>query len=151
VKTTVRSQIFIARPPEEVVQVILDPAKAVLWTSNLERFEVINGNPGEVGSVAHLHYVENGRSYVMKDELIAADPNRRYVSRVSSDALTAEIESVLSPSEGGTRLAIRWTGEGRMPLLRLLLPFMRAAVARQAAADLRKLRDLVESQSNVAT
>jgi hypothetical protein len=146
VKTTVRSSIYIDRPPEEVTKVILDPAKAVLWTSDLERFEVISEAPGYVGSRARLHYRQGERSYIMEDLLLEADPDRRYLSRVTGDAIEAEVETRLSPANGGTRMTVRWTGWGKPLILRLLLPFLRRNIARQALTDLTKLKDLVESQ-----
>ena len=37
-KTAVHAQIHIARPAEIVARVVLDPAMAVLWTLDSERF-----------------------------------------------------------------------------------------------------------------
>ena len=144
-KTTVTSEIRIDRPPEDIMAVILDPEQAVRWTSDLERFEVVSGRPGEVGSTARLHYREGGRAYVMQDTLLEADPLRRYVSQVSGDALTARVETILSrEQDGSTRVSVRWTGEGKPLFLRLLLPLMRRSILRQAQADLAKLKRLVE-------
>jgi uncharacterized protein YndB with AHSA1/START domain len=143
-QTIVQATIFIARPPEAVTAVMLDPAQMVHWTSDLERFEVVEGQGGEAGAVARLHYVQGGNRYVMQDELLSVEPNRRYVSRVSGDALTAQVETTLVPTDGGTQMTIRWSGSGKTLLVRIMLPFMRRRIAGQALADLTKLKHLVE-------
>ena len=144
-KTTVLSAIIIARPPEDIARIFLDPEKAPLWNAGLERFEVLSETPGLVGSKARLHFVQGGRRYVMEDELLEVEPERRYLSRVSGDMLEAEIETLLVPTASGTLVTVRWTGCGKKPLLRLLLPLMRRSLARQTLADLTKLRELAEA------
>ena len=144
-KTTVLSSIIIARPPEDIARIFLDPEKAPRWNAGLERFEVLSETPGLVGSKARLHFVQGGRRYVMEDELLEVEPERRYLSRVSGDMLEAEIETLLVPTDSGTLVTVRWTGSGKKPLLRLLLPLMRRSLARQTLADLTKLRELAEA------
>ncbi len=144
-KTKVFTEIEIDRPPEAVAAVLLDPDRAVLWTTDLERFEVISRPPGLVGSRAMLHYVQDGKPYVMEDELLEVEPNRRYLSRVTGEAIEAQVETLLTGTNGGTRMEVRWIGRGKPLVLRFILPLMRRSIARQAMADLRKLKDLVES------
>jgi hypothetical protein len=87
----------------------------------------------------------------MEDVLLSVVPNRRYVSRVSRDVLTAEVTTSLEPSGEGTQVSVRWRGSGKHPILRWMLPFMRKSIRRQAEADLRKLRGLVEGAVPSAT
>ena len=145
-KTTVTTSIAIDRAPREVADTLLDADKAVLWTSDLKRFEIVSRPSGLVGSRARLHYEQGDREYVMEDEMLEYEPDRRFLSRVTGDAIEAEVETLLSPTNGGTHVQVTWAGSGKPLILRLLLPFMRRSIERQAQADLLKLKALVESE-----
>lgn len=85
---------------------------------DLKRFEVIKGKPGKVGSIGQLHYFQKDRSYIMKDELIDCKPRERYLTQVSGDALTAEVETTLHASGNKTEMHIKWSREGEIFLLK---------------------------------
>jgi uncharacterized protein YndB with AHSA1/START domain len=145
VKTVVESSITIDRSPERVASLFLDPEIAPLWNAGLERFEVVSKTPGMVGSRARLHYVQGARRYVMEDVLLEVEPARRFLSRVCGDAIEAEVETLLVPTTGGTRVVVRWSGRGRRLILRLLLPLMRRSITGRTLADLEKLKELAEA------
>jgi hypothetical protein len=45
--------------------------------ANLEKFEVIKGKIGEIGSIARFHYYEKGRSYIVEDRLEYYEPGKK--------------------------------------------------------------------------
>ena len=142
---TVEMEVEIAQPPVIVAEAFLDPANAVFWTTDLERFEVVSGKPGEVGSVAHLHYIQGGREYVMKDVLEEMIPDQYFRSSVSGNGLDAQVETWLQEVDSGTTVRIRWAGSGSSIPMRILLPLMRGRLLRQTRNELEVFKTLVEA------
>ena len=126
----------IARPPDVVVEALMKAENAPHWNTDLLRFEVVKGEPGEVGAVGRLHYVQGGHEHVMEDVMLEAEPGRRYVSRVSGPAIVATVETTLEPTDGGTRVTVTWTGGGKKLLLRIVLPLVKGRMQRQAQQEL---------------
>jgi hypothetical protein len=136
----------INKPADIVAKALDAPENFPYWQTNLERFEIIEGGPNEVGSLARLHYSQKGRSYIMEDTLIYCEPGKKYVSRVTGDALTAEVVTTLRPIGNETQMSLEWSGRGKMFLLRLLLPFLRGRMAKQGKQELETFRQLVETR-----
>jgi carbon monoxide dehydrogenase subunit G len=138
--------VLIDRPVEVVVAALMDPENHPYWQTGLRKFEVVKREPGEVGSIAHLHYSEKGRPYVLEDRMIVYEPGKRIVSQVTGEAIAAEVETLLRPSGDGTEMTIRWSGQGKILVLRILLPFLRGKMVRQSRAELGKFKQLVETR-----
>jgi len=142
---TIETKVEIARPPEIVAEAFLDPANVVHWTQYLDRFEIVSGKPGEVGSIAHLHYIRKGRPYVLKDVLQEIVPNKYFRSNVTGGGLKARIETWLREKNGNTMVTIRWSGAGSTLIMRLILPFLRGAILRHTRQELDTFKTLVET------
>ena len=104
---TIEFTVEIAQPPEIIAEAFLDPDNAVYWTKDLERFEIITREPGLVGSVAHLHYIQNDRPYVLEDILKEFIPNQYFRSEVTGGGLKAQVETWLGKKNGSTEVTIR--------------------------------------------
>jgi len=137
--------INIDQPADIVDQALMRPANAPLWTSGLDKFEVVKGEPGLTGSIAHLHYRQGGRSYIMEEVLEYAEPGRRYVSRVSGYGVAARVETTIEPSASRSELTVSWSGSGNSIPAKLFFPFLRGMMLRRARADLLTFKKLVET------
>ncbi len=135
----------INQPPDIVHQAFIDPDNSVQWMQDLVRFETIKGKADEAGSVAHLHYNQKGKSYIMEDVLEYCEPGRKYISRVSGGGISAHVDISIDPSDGGTDITMIWDGTGRNLLIKLILCLMRRKIKRGAQAELETFKRLVEA------
>ncbi|MDG6224076.1 MAG: SRPBCC family protein [Candidatus Thermoplasmatota archaeon] len=136
----------INKPAGIVVEALMDPTNFPYWQRDLERFEVINGKPGEVGSVGLLHYTQKGRPYVMEDRLIECEPGKRYLSRVKGDVIIAQVETILKPLGKKTSMTLTWSGKGTRFPLNLLLPLMKRKMIKQSRSELETFKNLIETK-----
>ncbi len=126
----------------------LNPGNATYWTTDLERFEPVKGKPGEPGSRAMLYYRQKGKLHIMEDELLYADPGKKYVSKVSGPYLQAEVESIFEPAKSGTHIKLIWKGRGKILFLKLLLPIIKNKIKNIASKDSNTFKRLVESRGS---
>ena len=138
-------QVHISGPPDLINRAYTNPANMPYWTKHLERFEVLRGSVTEAGALGRLHFRKKGRSYTMEDELLETEPGKRYKSRVSGQGITAEVETLLEPMDGGTLVTLRWDGKAKPVLFNIMLYLLRGKIKREAASELLEFKRLVET------
>lgn len=138
----------INRPAYIVTEALNNPKNFPYWQTDLKEFEVVKGGPNQVGSIGRLHYCQKGLPYIMEDKLIYCEPGKKYVSEVTGDALTAQVETTLESLEDKTKMSLRWSGKGKILPLKLLLPLLRGKIAKQAKKELETFKYLVETKGS---
>ena len=146
--THFKISIIINRQVDIITEALNNPQNFPYWQTDLEKFEVIKGEANQVGSVGHLHYLQNGKPYIMEDKLIYCEPGKKYISEVTGDALTAKVETSLRSLENKTEMTVEWSGKGKILFLKLLLPLLRGKLIKQSKKELETFKHLVETRGS---
>lgn len=138
--------IQIDRPPEDVWAVVSDPATHTAWRPALVEFHQLSDGPLEVGSRIRERIRWRGREIEIEDVVTALEPNRRLGMRGGWKAADFELELLLEPANGSTRVAFDWTFDPRSLLVRLATPLLGRALRDATEDELAGLKAYVESR-----
>ncbi len=141
--------VDIDKPKDIVEQAYFNPGNMPCYTKYLTRVEVVEGKVGEAGSVARLHYVENGRPYILEDRLIYREPGKKIVSQVSGSGMLIQVETTMESSGNGTRVWLKWSGKGKGFPLNVILPLMGGKIRSSAMEEFETFKGLVETHGAV--
>ncbi len=140
-----RITINIKESPEIVWNAFTDPDNMIHWERYLEKVEVIKGKFGEVGAIAHLHYLEKGRSYVLEDKLLDYESGKRIFSQISGQGMNVEVETIFDLLSDGTKISMFWKGTSKSLIIRIVLKIMQKKISNQAETELNTFKSLVET------
>jgi hypothetical protein len=149
----VEEDILIGRPAEEVFAFVTAPENDRLWSSTAVERRVESGGPIKVGSRIHAVDKFLGRRIGSTFEVTEHEPSRRSAIRFVSGPIRAEGTYTLEPANGGTRF--RWAlaappGLGGLYLGRVTDPVVTWFFRRRVQGDLRKLKEVLESEQSAA-
>ena len=143
----VRTEIVIDRPVAEVAAYAGDPSNVTEWYANIDSVEWQTPPPVTLGS--RLAFVARflGRRLEYTYEVVELEPGRRLVMRTAQGPFPMETTYTWEPAgpDGtSTRMTLGNRGEPR-GFGRVAAPAMAAAVRRNTAKDLARLKAVLEA------
>jgi uncharacterized membrane protein len=145
VAVDVLTEIDIARPRAEVAAFASDPGNATAWYRNIESVEWETPPPAAVGSRMRFVAKFLGRTLEYTYEVREVEPGSRFVMSTSDGPFPMETAYTWSDAgHGGTRMTLRNRGEPA-GFAAVTAPVMSRAMRRANEADLRRLKELLES------
>ena len=140
----VLTEIEIARPRAEVAAFACDPDNATRWYQNIESVEWRSPRPLAVGS--RLEFVARfmGRRLAYTYEVREHVPGERFVMSTAQGPFPMETTYTFEDAGTGTRVTLRNRGEPA-GFAKVGAPLMERAMRRANDADLRRLKELLET------
>jgi len=141
------ASIHVKRPPDEVFAVVGDAANNPRWRKNVMRTEWLDDGPMRVGRRGRQTSQLLRLNWTVEAVVDAWEPPRHAAWRTVAGPLAVTSWYTVEPEGHGTRLSGGAEGGFRGPLGGLLTRLAVPGMVRQANADLRALRDYLESET----
>ena len=140
----VLTEVEVARPRAEVAAFACDPDNATRWYENIESVEWRTPPPLAVGT--RLEFVARflGRRLAYTYEVRECVPSERFVMSTAQGPFPMETTYTFEDAPGGTRMTLRNQGEPS-GFAKLGAPVMERAMRRANRADLRRIKEILES------
>jgi uncharacterized membrane protein len=136
--------VIINQTLDIVWKAFIDPENMLHYTKYLEKVETIQGKFGEIGAIAHLHYLEKGRTYILEDKLVDYEEGKKIGSRVSGQGMIIDVENHFESLPDGTKMTMGWSGTSKSFLTRIILKLMQKKIAKHAREELLTFKKLTE-------
>lgn len=139
----VEQSVVISRPPEEVFAFLADFGNWPRWLPAFrDGGEHLNGPPGVGDSFRQVIEIRS-QPVRLSGTVIGYEPNDRLSLRYAWKDLLFDVNFVLKPTDGGTR--VTGTGGGRLDgFLALFEPLVEREANREVRANLENLRRVLE-------
>jgi uncharacterized protein YndB with AHSA1/START domain len=145
VAVDVVTEIEIARPRDVVAAYASDPDNATRWYVNIRSVEWQTDRPLQVGSRLAFTASFLGRQLEYTYEIRELVPGERFVMSTEQRPFPMETTYTFTDTPQGTRMTLRNRGEPA-GFAKLAAPMMAGAMRRANQKDLRKLKQLLESE-----
>ncbi len=147
---TFRAEETIARPAAEIFDFAADVERHPQWMGVVDARQV-SGRPTEVGSRAREHMRLGPRRLDVEFEVAASDPGRRIAWRfVSGAPFVGEVGLELEPLGPDRTRAVYYGSLRFTGLWRLVEPLMAGEMTAGEAAELRRLKQVLEAGATTA-
>lgn len=141
----VEESVFIARPPQEVFDFLVEAENLPVWDVSIVKAERIGTGPVELGARNRGTSRIMGKHFDWTTEVTDFDPPTRIINTSVEGQISFTVTEVLEPAPGGTKLTYRIDAESDLGGVfgRLADPFIQKAQARTVRANLETLAELL--------
>jgi uncharacterized protein YndB with AHSA1/START domain len=135
----------LEKPIDEVWRAFNNPENLKRWMPTLTDFQPISGTPGQTGAVSRLTIVENGRTIIMDETIIARREPSEFDGRYDTEYGVSTVKNRFESMAGGQT---KWTIDAEFSFkgfFRFLAPAFRGFIRKRLDEDCNRFKEKLEA------
>jgi uncharacterized protein YndB with AHSA1/START domain len=141
----IEESIFIARPPQDVFEFLVDSENLPVWDASIVKAEQIGDGPVGLGTRNRGTSKIMGKNFDWTTETTEFEAPTRFINTCVEGRISFTATNILEPAPGGTKFTYRIDAESGLGGVfgRMADPFIVKAQTRTVRANLETLAELL--------
>ena len=139
--------IIVDKTLDESWAVSQDVEKMSDWLSGFQKIEHISGNPGAVGSVSDVYFINEGQEMIIRETITDIVPDESISMTFTSDFMDMDYVLAMASMDGKTKISSSTIAKGNGMVSKSIMAFMKSSVKNQEEINLSNLKKTIEENS----
>ena len=142
-----QNTVIINKPIKEVWSFFQNPDNLPLWLAGFQKYELVSGAAGTVGSITKHYFLERGKELILEEKILEIIPEKKFASSLDSSMMTNTVTNYFNDlGNGQTECSLSSDVQFKGFLWKQLGPLMKREFKKRQENDLQKLRQVLERQ-----
>ncbi|WP_405607568.1 SRPBCC family protein [Polaribacter sp. Asnod1-A03] len=143
-ETTYTVEVSVNKPVKEVFEAFNTSGNIKNWIPEVKSVEVVNDNPGKVGSIYKIVIDANGEEIVSTEKVIAFVPNEKVTLFFDSENMLKTDNYIFTENNGVTTIILNANCQSNSYIMACMFPLFKGTFIAQDQSYMDSFKDFVE-------
>ncbi|MGJ8760975.1 MAG: SRPBCC family protein [Polaribacter sp.] len=145
-ETTYTAEVFIDKSVDEVFTAFNNSEDVNNWIPEVQSFEVVNENPGKIGSIYKIVVLNQGQEITMTEKVLAYVPNEKVTLFFNAQGMLKKDDYIFTEKDGVTTVTLNASCQSDTFLMACVFPYFKGTFMEQDQSYLDNFKAFVEDK-----
>lgn len=145
-ETNYNAQVSINMPVSKVFKTFNNLENIKNWIPEIKSFEVLNNNPGKIGSIYKIVLDNQGQEITMTEKVVAYVKNEKVTLFFDAEGMFKKDDYIFTEKDGVTTITLNASCQSESFLMACVFPYFKGTFQEQDQSYLNNFKAFVEQQ-----
>ena len=145
-ETSYSAEVSVNKPITEVFKTFNNSGNIKKWIPEIKSFEVVNNNPGKIGSVYKIVIDANGQEITMTEKVKAYVENEKVTLFFDAENMLKTDDYIFTENNGITTITLNASCQSDSYIMACLFPYFKGTFKEQDQTYLNNFKEFIEKK-----
>lgn len=145
-ETTYTAEVSVNKSIDEVFKTFNNSEDIKNWIPEVQSFEVVNENPGKIGSIYKIVVLNQGEEITMTEKVMAYVPNEKVTLFFDAEGMLKKDDYTFTEENGVTKITLNASCQSDTYIMACIFPYFKGTFKEQDQTYLNNFKAFSEQK-----